>query len=477
MPADASRRTRRSGSERLAIGASIGTAVIAVLAATALTVGYVLVTSRAVAPLVNPAEVAAASTTAPDVSAAPLSAPPDETTAARAPSDDDDQPNGRTADGGPGDGPEATVPATTDGPASTSAPTFPAADPEAANFLLTGADNGACIDPDSPYAGAFGDREGMGERSDTIMIVRVDPSRSRLAVLSFPRDLWVDISGGSRQRINSAYRRDDPQRLVDTIYENFGIGVDHFIQVDFCAFKTLVDAVGGVAVPFEFPARDESTGLNVPTTGCFTFDGEHALAYVRSRHYEYENPPGSGEWERDGTSDLGRVSRQQDFLRRVLSAVLAEGPLNPSVAGGLLEAAQEYVVTDDELSPQKLLEFAGVMSDVRPEGIPTYQIESSPRTIGGASVLEPEIASRNMQAILALFRGESSLGEAPEQILESTGSTRPPASSDTAGETAATTADTVTATADPSVTTAPPIEGAPAENTAGIVPPRDVECS
>ena len=179
----------------------------------------------------------------------------------------------------------------------------------------------------------------MGERSDTIMVLRVDPDADRVAVLSFPRDLYVDIAGsGSKSRINSAYRRDDPQRLIDTIFENFGITIDHYIQVDFCAFKTLVDAVGGVAVPFEFPARDENTGLNVPTTGCFVFDGEHALAYVRSRHYEYEDPPGSGEWSEDPSSDLGRVSRQQDFIRRTLSSILGEGPLNPRVARGLIRA-------------------------------------------------------------------------------------------------------------------------------------------
>ena len=79
------------------------------------------------------------------------------------------------------------------------------------------------------------------------MVFRVDPAAERVAVLSFPRDLYVTIAGtGNRARINSAYRRDEPQRLIDTIYENFGVGIDHFIQVDFCTFKTLVDAVGGV---------------------------------------------------------------------------------------------------------------------------------------------------------------------------------------------------------------------------------------
>ena len=116
-----------------------------------------------------------------------------------------------------------------------------------------------------------------------------NPSTNQVAVLSFPRDLYVTVDGGSKARINSAYRRDDPSRLQDTIFLNFRVPIDHYIQVDFCAFKRLVDAVGGVKVPFEYPARDPNTGLDVPASGgeCFEFDGDHALAYVRSRHYEY----------------------------------------------------------------------------------------------------------------------------------------------------------------------------------------------
>jgi len=377
----------------------------------------------------------------------------------------------------PADGTVAQEPAP---PATTTPPTFPPADPAAKNFLITGADNGACIDPNSPFAAAFGDREDMGERSDTIMVFRVDPSTSRVAVLSFPRDLYVTIAdAGNQARINSAYERDEPQRLIDTIYENFGVGVDHFIQVDFCAFKTLVDAVGGVSVPFRYPARDTHTGLNVPTTGCFKFDGEHALAYVRSRYYEYEDPPGSGNWKQDQSFDLGRISRQQDFLRRTLSSVLAKGPLNPRVARGLIKSATQYIVTDSGLSPAKLLEFAGVLDDVEPAGILTYQIEATPREVSGASVLEPQIDGENMQAVLAMFRGETSLADAPTQVLGSTTTAvpRPTASTttspgvfDDSGEIAS----------GPSPSSAPPSTApagpAPEENTFGIVPPRDRTC-
>ncbi len=366
MADDPGSSPRRTWPERLAIVGAFASAVVCFLVAAALIAGYVVVRQRNIVDLQDPAEIAAAA--GPDP--APATIPPETTgsTTAAGPSD-----SGATTSPPTAVADDSRPPTTTAGPLTT----FPDADPEAQNFLITGADNGACIDPDSPYAGAFGDREGMGERSDTIMVLRVDPDADRVAVLSFPRDLYIDI-GGSKSRINSAYRRDDPQRLIDAIFENFGVPIDHYLQVDFCAFKTLVDAVGGVAVPFEFPARDENTGLNVPTTGCFVFDGEHALAYVRSRHYDFEDPPGSGNWQEDPASDLGRVSRQQDFIRRTLSSVLDEGPLNPRVARGLIRAATEYVVTDRNLTAARMLEFAGVMNDVDPASILTYQIESTP---------------------------------------------------------------------------------------------------
>ncbi|MEN9801816.1 MAG: hypothetical protein RLZ37_941, partial [Actinomycetota bacterium] len=148
----------------------------------------------------------------------------------------------------------------------------------AQNFLITGSDNGACVDPDSPYAGAFGDRTGFGERADTIMVLRLDPTTKAAAVLSFPRDLWVRLGGKTTKgRINSAFNRDDPNRLIVTIFDNFGIKIDHYVNIDFCAFKQIVDAVGGVRVPFSTPIKDENTGLLIETAGCHNFGGEEGL--------------------------------------------------------------------------------------------------------------------------------------------------------------------------------------------------------
>jgi hypothetical protein len=208
---------------------------------------------------------------------------------------------------------------------------------EAVNILVTGADNHACIDPSSPFAGGFGDRTDMGERSDTIMIIRLDPSTERAAVLSFPRDLWVSIAGrNSKNRINSAYVRDDPTRLLGTIYNNFGIEVDHFIQIDFCAFKTIVDGLGGVAVPFEYPARCHHRPRRPRAR----------LLHLRRRPRPRLRPlPHVRVHDRRAVAARRPVRPRRvasrDFLRRALSAALDRGVTDPSVARALISAIQD----------------------------------------------------------------------------------------------------------------------------------------
>jgi LCP family protein required for cell wall assembly len=416
---------RRTWPQRLTIAAVFLLAVGSFGAAGALYAGQRIVENRNLAPtLIDPSATA---TTLP-------SAPPGET----------------------------LVPAVPDtGPPET----FPPAEPVARNFLITGADNNACVDPDSPYAPAFGDRSSFGERSDTIMMWRVNPATSQVAVLSFPRDLFVDIAGTSRTgRINEAYERDNPQKLIDTIFQNFGITTDHFVQVDFCAFQTLVEAVDGVAVPFSTPVRDPNTGLNVPDPGCFTFDGDHALAYVRSRYLEYLDA--DGDWRRDPTSDLGRISRQQDFLKRTVSRLLAKGAFDPDVASGLVKTLTQYVVTDDQLTTSKMLEFAGVLSAVDPTAITTYQIEATPRTIQGNAVLVPAIRGDNMQAILQVFRGEATLADIPDQVFESPETSAPAIAEPAPAEPGA--------TVPPTATTVPTVTAD--ENIFGVVPDSNVTC-
>lgn len=386
-------------------------------------------------------------------------------------------------------GPPATVPAAVDSsttPVAVTADggtlpddagppeTFPPVDPAAKNFLVTGADNNACIDPASPYAKAFGDRRELGERSDTIMIMRLDPSRNLAAVLSFPRDLWVKIPGQGRGRINGAYKRDDPRRLIETIMNEFEVGVDHFIQIDFSAFKKIVDAVKGVKVPLPYAVLDENTGLNVIAPGCHAFTGEEALAYVRSRHLQYQDA--NGKWKEDPSSDRGRIARQQDFLRRTLTAAVNEGVLKPKIISSLYESYKDDLVVDKELTIKKMIEFVGVVRHVDAAGIRTYQIEATGKKIGGADVLIANKDSENLQAILDIFRGKAPLASPPEQAFEETTTTAglPATTTSVKSPTTPTSVPQSTAVTEPTGT----VDAAPESNAppTAIVPDPNVEC-
>ena len=277
----------------------------------------------------------------------------------------------------------------------------------AKNFLLTGSDNGACPDKGDGTAGGIGDRESFGERSDTIMVLRVDPTINDVAVLSFPRDLWVNIAGTTRQaRINSAFDSKDPNRLIRTIDDNFGVPIDHYVNVNLCAFKEIVDSVGGVKIPFSYRTKDEKVGFREVGPGCVELRGSQALAYVRSRTgYRYYDEA-KQKWLSDPTGDIGRINRQQDFLRRSMQRALDRGTTNPATANALLNVALNRVITDDRLTPRDLLSLAQAMRNLDTSGVSSYTVEWSMRRIGGESVLIPVTDTKSMQAIFAVFRGE-----------------------------------------------------------------------
>lgn len=345
--------------------------------------------------------------------------------------------------------------------------TFPQADPQAQNFLIVGNDAHACVDPSSPWAGAADPgRESIGSRSDTIMVMRVDPASSQAAVLSFPRDLWVRIPGMGKSKINSAYVKDDYSKLAQVLLNEFGITVDHYIQVDFCAFKRIVDGVGGVAVPFETPIRDANVGIDIKTAGCHTFNGDEALAYVRSRHLKWVDENGTS--HEDRASDLGRIARQQDFLRRVLRTALDRGIFDPKVARALIESLQTDVVTEAGFTIDDMLRFAGVLRNIDPAGIHTYQVETRGATMSGSAVLIAKLDTENMAAILSIFQGTAALAGAPTQVISTTTSAAP------AGADTTTTGNTTTTVATGATTT---VVSLPADNTLGdIVPSKDVQC-
>jgi LCP family protein required for cell wall assembly len=358
----------------------------------------------------------------------------------------------------------------------------------AQNYLLVGSDarSQACLDPNSPYAGAFGNVS--GDRSDTIILVRVDPSASQAAILSFPRDLWLPITGtGRKAKINSAYDPNVPSRLVQTIEENFGVRVDHYVDVSLCAFKNLVDAIGGVKIPFAYPTRDKYLGVFADAPGCEAFDGDKALAYVRARYYQYETDKG---WQDDPTSDYGRIARQQDFLRRALQKAIDKGARSPAVANELINVALKpgNVVVDADLTLNDLLRLASTLRDFDPAQLHdhSYRVEGEGALRGTEAVIIPDLDAPTTKSVLEVFRGQAKLSDVPPTAAADSSTTvagapvsTPPATAEAPVSTPPTTAASAsTGAASTGVgaasTTLPTVAVAP--NPVGITPPDDPTC-
>jgi polyisoprenyl-teichoic acid--peptidoglycan teichoic acid transferase len=294
---------------------------------------------------------------------------------------------------------------------------------EPRNLLIVGSDSRdnliASADELELDAGLFlGDgATGSGQRSDTIIVVRIDPAAASVDVLSIPRDLWVPIpaTGGS-QRINTAYAG-GPQRLIDTIEENFDVPIHHYVEVDFVGFSDLVSAVGGVSMWFDTPVRDANSGLDIPTAGCHVLDGPTALAFTRARHLQYQLD--SGRWSTDGTGDLGRITRQQVFLRRAVDQVSQLGLTDALTLNRLLDVGIQSVTLDRGLGLGRLRDlgqrFADIDgNDLRTHALPTYSF----RTSGGAAV--EGLVEAEAQPALNIFRGLPPDTLTPVQIADIT---------------------------------------------------------
>ena len=257
------------------------------------------------------------------------------------------------------------------------------------NYLIVGSDSRANVTEEGD-AGFNGSEAPGGQRADTMMILHLEGGKAQM--LSVPRDLYLPISGmDESHKINAAYNADlggGPQRLVDTITENLDIPIDRYMEIDFVSFAGLVDALGGVTITFENPAMDEASGLFVPEAGDVELDGDQALAFVRSRHYvEVVN----GEEVPDGSGDLGRITRQQQFLTAVFGKL--SDSKNPftllRVAGNMSEGLR----IDDEMSMFDAMRFAWGLRGVQPEGLEL--VTTQERNESGAVLILDEDASQS----------------------------------------------------------------------------------
>ena len=149
---------------------------------------------------------------------------------------------------------------------------------------------------------------GMGARSDTIILVRLDPDKQATAMMSLPRDLKVHIPGHGTDKLNAAYDEGGPKLTLQTVKLLTGLSINHVINVDFRGFKRAIDALGCVYLDIDRRYYNDSPGyayIDVKQ-GYQKLCGEEALEYARYRHED---------------TDLVRSARQQDLLRETKQQV------------------------------------------------------------------------------------------------------------------------------------------------------------
>lgn len=279
---------------------------------------------------------------------------------------------------------------------------LPSGPGEAGNYLVIGSDSRDFVD-NASEAQAFGTSADTGPpKSDTLMVVHIDPEAKTSLLVSFPRDLLVDVPGRGRAKINSAFN-DGPQKVVDTLKENFDIDINHYVEVNFKAFTGIVDAIGKIAVPFPAPARDLYSGLNVPNAGCVALDGEQALAFVRARHMQYLV---SGKWtDASPRADLDRITRQQNFIRRLASAAAAKAGSNPLTAYEIANATIPKLKIDTKLDKAGIFRLINTFRKVNPNDDSSVEMLTIPNepASDGASLVVKEPDAQQVLARLRTF--------------------------------------------------------------------------
>jgi LCP family protein required for cell wall assembly len=202
-------------------------------------------------------------------------------------------------------------------------------------------------------------------------------------MLSIPRDLWGNIPGQGQNRINAAFDT-GANLLIQTIQQDLGIPINHYVEVNFDTFRDIANAVGGVKFYFPTPAKDAYSLLNITQPGCYNLTGDAALAFVRSRHYEYY---ANGQWNYEAESDLARIQRQQAFIKKMIAKAKTEFT-NPVALNSIIAGVTKNLTIDSAFSSSSLISLAETFRSMDVSGIPNMTLPTYGFvTPGGADVL------------------------------------------------------------------------------------------
>lgn len=243
----------------------------------------------------------------------------------------------------------------------------------ALNVLMVGSDSREGLDSPEDVL-RFG-RVG-GRRADTIILVQVIPGQQRGVLVHIPRDLWTTVHAEGRQfqaKVNSAYNS-GPQSIIDTVGSLTGVPINHYIEINFAGFRRMVDAVGGIDVCNAQSFYDPKINFQLDA-GLHHLDGEQALSYVRTRRAT-------------SAGDFGRIRRQQEFVRAVMSKVGKPTVLgNPVRVNSLATSFAHNVTVDQNFQVSDLIRLAISIRRVEPDQLLTYSVPGHVGRIGGQSVV------------------------------------------------------------------------------------------
>jgi LCP family protein required for cell wall assembly len=219
------------------------------------------------------------------------------------------------------------------------------------------------------------------------MIIRTDPDRHRIAYLSLPRDLYVEIPGRGSDKINAAYAYGGPKLSIETVQNLTGIEINHVIVVDFSTFRTVIDAIGGITVfnpkpvlsnPFDCPFKDAAACEKFKgwrfKQGEIELDGRRALIYARIRENQLDR----------NESDITRGERQQRVVQGLTDKLVGlEGFLRMPFIG---DDVVEPLALD--LSTKELFQLTWVRWRAADDQTLRCRLGGTPATVNGASVLQ-----------------------------------------------------------------------------------------
>lgn len=276
-------------------------------------------------------------------------------------------------------------------------PNAPTPVTEVTNVLVVGSDSREGL-TDAQLEELGTNREEREGLADTIMLVHLSPQREDAVVLSFPRDLKVAVPGHGSNKINSALILGGPRLLIQTVEEYTGIPIDHYVEIDLAGFLELVDVIGGVEVCLEEPLVDADAGADLPA-GRQVVTGKDAAGYVRAR-------------KTDPRGDLGRIDRQQRFIRSALDEVLSPGTLaNPLRMKQLIDRGASAVTTDAGFGTTDMFRLAWSLRSLDPGEVTmlTVPADAGPSFVNA----RPEEAEAVFQAI----RTDTELPGAEPEVL------------------------------------------------------------